>query len=754
MTIGEQLQMALVSAAGRHGNDEMEPSVLLWTDPARLWQPVIHRLRATLPDLLCLGSYAPQEFTGPAIWLRCMVGGVLDWKATRIPIIYMPGISRSQLRSTQDAIQELQPLIALQYSGAIWFHPNGKDWTPTAFISSLNIEIATDEATRSAIHERLLKLFDTEPEMLISLGRIDSHKIRNLETDWPAVILAWMEQPTQRPTEWVTFCQICRSQYQLDPEKDPEIHVAELLAEAEKSWKSVWDRYAHALNRYPNITRLLGTLRPKNLLIREEGYPYLNGHKEQELHGILERLPAKPVDEVRTELISLDANHGYRRGWVWAELGQSPLAISLQHLVFVAQGTSRVPEGASLESFITSYVNGAWQTDLEALRAYSTVNSQEAPLIGRLLAAIYGPWLEQSAKTFAMLAAHTKPRSLWKPEPMPQPGECILFADGLRFDTGQLLLMELEKYEVTLSASHRIVGLPAVTPTAKPAVSPVSNEMTGSEAGTDFCPLVATSGQEVHIKQLHDLLTSAGIQILKGTDVGDTTGMAWTEIGTLDHAGHENGAILANRIDDEIRRIQERITGLIDAGWRTVRVVTDHGWLWLPGGLPKTALPAYLTETRWGRCAAIKAGSVINLPTVEWHFNSSVEIAVPTGISCFKGGLEYAHGGLSLQECVIPVITVNRNMPVAQTTIESIKWVGLRCRIETSGASRLYADIRTRLNDPVTSVVDEVKVVKENGEVSLMCDDDRYENTAAHVVIYNESGNILTKMNTTIGGDQ
>ena len=36
--------------------------------------------------------------------------------------------------------------------------------------------------------------------------------------------------------------------------------------------------------------------------------------------------------------------------------------------------------------------------------------------------------------------------------------------------------------------------------------------------------------------------------------------------------------------------------GLLDAGWQQVVVVTDHGWLYVPGGLPKVELPYYLTK--------------------------------------------------------------------------------------------------------------------------------------------------------------
>ena len=46
-------------------------------------------------------------------------------------------------------------------------------------------------------------------------------------------------------------------------------------------------------------------------------------------------------------------------------------------------------------------------------------------------------------------------------------------------------------------------------------------------------------------------------------------------------------------------------TRLLEAGWTSVRIVTDHGWLYLPEGLPKVDLPKHLTLSRWARCAVI-----------------------------------------------------------------------------------------------------------------------------------------------------
>lgn len=49
----------------------------------------------------------------------------------------------------------------------------------------------------------------------------------------------------------------------------------------------------------------------------------------------------------------------------------------------------------------------------------------------------------------------------------------------------------------------------------------------------------------------------------------------------------------------------DQIRFLLDAGWERLRIVTDHGWPLMPGGLPKTELHRSLTETRWGRCALL-----------------------------------------------------------------------------------------------------------------------------------------------------
>ena len=74
-------------------------------------------------------------------------------------------------------------------------------------------------------------------------------------------------------------------------------------------------------------------------------------------------------------------------------------------------------------------------------------------------------------------------------------------------------------------------------------------------------------------------------------------------------------------------------------------VVTDHGWLLLPGGLPAAKLPEHFTEFRKPRFALLKPGSPSDdLPIVPWRWNQAIEFVGAPSIRCFQGGPEYAHG--------------------------------------------------------------------------------------------------------------
>lgn len=167
-TVRASLLDALRSATSHNRSDGVAPAAVLWTDKERHWEAAIPRLRAELP-MLVLGPYAPAELTGPAIWLRCAMAGTLPevepLKGT--PVIYLPGVGRADLRAVEDCPKELRPLAELQYRGVLFSHPNGRDWTPAAFLQKvLGLEVAANAATRAALARTLLSLLDEPVDAL------------------------------------------------------------------------------------------------------------------------------------------------------------------------------------------------------------------------------------------------------------------------------------------------------------------------------------------------------------------------------------------------------------------------------------------------------------------------------------------------------------------------------------------------------------------------------------------------------------
>ncbi len=334
---------------------------------------------------------------------------------------------------------------------------------------------------------------------------------------------------------------------------------------------------------------------------------------------------------------------------------------------------------------------------------------------------------------------------------------CVVFADGLRFDVGAVLQERLEAQGFRVRMSHHIAPIPTVTATAKPVASPAHGSCSGKADPEDFAPVITSGNQSATASRLRDAIARAGVEILDGDQsrmAVSGEGGGWTETGKLDTLGHSLNALLVRQIDPEIGTLLDRISSLLNAGWSRLRVVTDHGWLLLPGGLPKVELSPHLVATKWSRCAAVKGGSTPNIPSYPWYWNSLLRIASPPGIGAFMANAEYAHGGISLQESVIPELIVERGEAAVAAAITGISWRGMRCRVavETNTAG-LQVDLRLNWKQAASSIVAAAKELGTNGEASLAVSDDKHEGAAASVVVSDASGRVLDYKPTTVGED-
>lgn len=150
----------------------MKPAAILWPDKDRQWEPVIVRLQGEIPHLFVLGDYSPDNRTGPAIWLRCVIAERVDGHslAGKVPILYLPGVSRQEIRAAESCQERLKPLAELQYRGAIWSQVNAKGWTVLEFLKSdqggLALDVAQDRSSLQAMQIALYRLLDVEVGLL------------------------------------------------------------------------------------------------------------------------------------------------------------------------------------------------------------------------------------------------------------------------------------------------------------------------------------------------------------------------------------------------------------------------------------------------------------------------------------------------------------------------------------------------------------------------------------------------------------
>jgi len=696
------------------------------------------------------------------------------------------------LRAVESCPESLKPLAELQYLGIIWSQINGKDWTILAFLKSdqggLGLDVARDNATLSAMQLSLYRLLDEEVELLRG-KRLDKDYFNTLLTGGDPVrdLLQWLDQgdafrDARGENEWRAFVEVCKSQLAFNPENDGPLACAVRLASHEGPWKPVWERFCEAPKRYPNIPAQIRKCRPPSDTIfwltpdgGYDGWPQWNETQENTLRQNLSSLGEYPPHEARKRITDLVKQHCARKELVWAELGEAPLACAVEHLGVLAEITSNALSAGTIGDLATAYSNSGWKADDAILRILACINRPEdLEAVTIAIRSIYMPWAEESARHLQdIVDKNGYPCKLKSGQstslPAPQSkatrqagldisGECILFVDGLRFDIARRL--ETLLFEDGLHVDEKInwAALPSVTATGKPAVTPLTHLIHGELTSADFEPSVTETGQPLkggyHLKKL---LIDNGWSVLDKAEAGDGNGRAWCEFGDIDHEGHDRGWKLAKYLDGMLVEIKDRVESLISAGWKSVRIVTDHGWLLMPGGLPKIDLPGALTENKWGRCAAIKPGANTDERLFPWYWNPNQYFALANGISCYRKGEEYAHGGLSLQECLTLELKVSGGdggrTSSCSIEITDVVWKGLRCKVAVDGdVSPLFLDVRKQAGNSSTSVVMSVKQIKDNGIGSVVVEDEELEGTDAAVVLLDADGELVAQVMTVIGG--
>jgi len=182
----------------------------------------------------------------------------------------------------------------------------------------------------------------------------------------------------------------------------------------------------------------------------------------------------------------------------------------------------------------------------------------------------------------------------------------------------------------------------------------------------------------VRLDQLAPLSDTPLSQAIKSADI-----VVVTATEEIDGLCENNPALARRMLDDVLNQLRRAIKTLFTLGIETVVISADHGYLFgeklttgdridAPGG--KTAI---LKRRVWVGQGGAEAPAFLRAPLSAFGIGGELEIATPWNLSCFKvkgGAMEYFHGGLSLPELVVPVLTVRPAVARAPAVPARVQW--------------------------------------------------------------------------------
>jgi hypothetical protein len=332
----------------------------------------------------------------------------------------------------------------------------------------------------------------------------------------------------------------------------------------------------------------------------------------------------------------------------------------------------------TLQDFISNYSaeEGWWQLDYAAIAAAAKAGLLREDERRRLLYPawrLYGEFLDKVNRKFTESASqegwHPDQLGFWAAHAGGSGRLAVIQADALRYDLAQNLvnLISEDRYTVTHSTMRGVI--PSVTEIGMAALLP------GAKHG--FQVSVVNSKLHINIgdqeasnrNQRNSWLTEKlpqGSQIIPLEDIerADLRGISTLVI--LSREVDEFGTYVAD-IDPEglldlTERIRKTVRTLLEQGFDRVVITADHGFLYLPPGISPTTIPspgAKVVKRRFA-VGANPQGCLV-LSSSQVGFDGEEIFAFPAGLTCFGLSGEigaFLHGGLSLQESIIPVIQV------------------------------------------------------------------------------------------------
>lgn len=256
--------------------------------------------------------------------------------------------------------------------------------------------------------------------------------------------------------------------------------------------------------------------------------------------------------------------------------------------------------------------------------------------------------------------------------------------DAMRFEMGMELAERLPKTS-EVSVRHALGALPGITPIGMAALQPGASSSfsvveqggkLGARIEDAFLPDLASRKKFAAARipklvdiTLDELLSLQPSKLAKKLDGAQVIIVRSQEI---DHAGEAGFTFQARQVmDTVIDNLARAIRKLAAAGVEHAVVSADHGHLFFAADRDesmRTDAPGGDTVELHRRCWIGRGGATppgcVRVAASALGYASDLELVFPTGSGVFKAGgdLAFHHGGLSLQELILPVLTVRTKL--------------------------------------------------------------------------------------------